>query len=67
MENCSYPLTGAGVVNRIFTDLAVIDVTENGLMVREKLADITLAELQQKTAAVLQESEVCRKLQAPIL
>ena len=42
MELCSYPLTGTGVVDTIFTDLAVIDVTDIGLIVREKLAGITL-------------------------
>ena len=66
MENCSYPLTGKGVVNRIFTDLAVIDVTDNGLVVREKVAEITFEELQNKTAASLSEKQA-RELSAPIL
>ncbi len=66
MEHCSYPLTGTGVVNKIFTDLAVIDVTEEGLVVREKVVDITFGELQNKTAAALFEPKVC-ELRAPIL
>ena len=66
MEHCSYPLTGTGVVNKIFTDLAVIDVTEEGLVVREKVAGITLGELENKTAAALVEPKVY-ELQAPTL
>ena len=66
MEHCSYPLTGKAVVNKIFTDLAVIDVTDEGLVVREKVADITFEELQNKTASDLLEPEVC-ELKAPVL
>ncbi len=35
VPECTYPLTGKGVVSRIYTNMAVIDITENGLMVRE--------------------------------
>ena len=66
MEHCSYPLTGTGVVDTIFTDLAVIDVTDKGLIVREKLAGITLVELQKLTAARLLELEPC-ELRVPKL
>lgn len=47
VNNCSYPLTGKGVVNRIYTDLATIDVTPKGLFVREMAPGITLEYLQQ--------------------
>lgn len=53
LNQCHYPLTGAGVVKRIYTDLAVIDVTEEGLRVRELYGDNTLAEVQALTEARL--------------
>lgn len=49
VEKCSYPLTGLACVDRIYTDLAVIDVTPQGLQVRELLGGITFAELQELT------------------
>jgi len=53
VAECSYPLTGVGCVSRIYTDLAVIDVTPEGLRVREMAAGLTLADLQAVTAAPL--------------
>ena len=53
VERCTYPLTGVGCVKRIYTDLAVIDVTEQGLRVRELVAGLSLARLQALTAAPL--------------
>lgn len=53
LEKCAYPLTGAGVVKRIYTDLAVIDVTDEGLRVRELYGDNTLEEVQALTGAKL--------------
>jgi 3-oxoadipate CoA-transferase beta subunit len=50
---CSYPLTGMNCVNRIYTDLAVIDVTPNGLVVTEMVPGLTLDELQKLTDAPL--------------
>src|SRR5579864_8472192 len=41
VEHCSYPLTGARCVNRVYTDLAVIDVKPDGLHLVEILADIS--------------------------
>ncbi len=54
LERCTYPLTAAGVVDRIYTNLAVIDVTPDGLMVREMAAGLEFDELQGKTGAKLQ-------------
>ncbi|SNT37034.1 3-oxoadipate CoA-transferase beta subunit [Noviherbaspirillum humi] len=53
VEKCTYPLTGVGCVNRIYTDLAVIDVTPQGLVVREMVEGLTLDELQKITGVPL--------------
>ena len=47
VERCSYPLTGARCVNRVYTDLAVIDVKPDGLHLVEIVADISFEELQR--------------------
>ncbi|REF29894.1 CoA transferase subunit B [Calidifontibacter indicus] len=53
VQECSLPLTGKAVVQRIITDLAVIDVTDDGLVVRELVDGVTQEELQEKTGAPL--------------
>ncbi|ALU91105.1 3-oxoadipate CoA-transferase [Herbaspirillum rubrisubalbicans] len=53
VEACSYPLTGIACVNRIYTDLAVIDVTPQGLQVREIVEGLSFEELQKLTGAPL--------------
>ena len=53
VRRCSYPLTAVGVVKRIYTNLAVIDVTPEGFAVREMVAGLTLAALQEVTDAPL--------------
>ena len=49
VTNCSLPLTGRGVVQRIITDLAVIDVTSAGLLVAELAPGVDIAYLQDRT------------------
>jgi 3-oxoadipate CoA-transferase, beta subunit len=49
VERCSYPLTGVGCVSRIYTDLAVIDVTAAGLLVIDTVDGLTHAELERLT------------------
>jgi 3-oxoadipate CoA-transferase beta subunit len=53
VEKCTYPLTGLACVDRIYTDLAVIDVTDRGLEVVEMAGDLAFEELQRLTAAPL--------------
>jgi 3-oxoacid CoA-transferase B subunit len=53
MERCTLPLTGKGVVNSIMTDLAVIDVTPEGLVLRECAPGVTVEDVQKATAAPL--------------
>ncbi|CAP43934.1 3-oxoacid CoA-transferase subunit B [Bordetella petrii] len=53
VQRCTLPLTGAGVVSRIYTDLAVIDVTPDGLVVRDMIDGLTLPMLQSRTGAPL--------------
>jgi 3-oxoacid CoA-transferase subunit B len=53
LPKCTLPLTGVGVVNRIITDLAVMDVTPQGLKVVEVAPDVSREELQKKTGVAL--------------
>lgn len=53
VEECTYPLTGRGVVSRIYTDLAVLEVTPSGLRLLELAPGVTLDEVREKTAALL--------------
>lgn len=57
VKECSYPLTGRKVVDRIYTDLAVLDVTDKGLVVREMAPGVTFEYLQECTGATLHGNE----------
>ena len=57
VASCTYPLTGIGCVERIFTDLAVIDVTPRGLEVREIVDGVSFEELQRVTGVPLRRAE----------
>ena len=67
VERCTYPLTGVGVVSAVYTDLAVIDVTGEGLVVRELIGDMEFDELQGLTGAPLGLADDWRPLAAPDL
>jgi 3-oxoadipate CoA-transferase beta subunit len=53
VERCTYPLTGARCVNRIYTDLAVLDVKPDGLHVVETVEGLTIEELQRLSGVPL--------------
>ena len=53
LPHCTLPLTGVGVVDRIITDLAVLDVTPHGLKVVEMAPDVTREFLQSQTGVPL--------------
>ncbi|MEV0795721.1 CoA transferase subunit B [Kribbella sp. NPDC050459] len=55
LSECDLPYTGRGVVNRIITDLAVLDVTDDGLQLVELADGVTFDELQEKTGAPIKQ------------
>ena len=67
IEACALPLTGKRCVKRVYTDIAVIDVTPSGFVAREILDGMTREEAQKRTGAPLAFAPDCRKLTAPAL
>ncbi len=53
IEKCTFPLTGKQVVERIYTNLAIIDVKDNGLFVREMAPGVDFNYLQKRTGTKL--------------
>ena len=58
VRQCSYPLTAKSCVSRIYTDLAVIDVTKDGFVAMEIIPGLGLEELSKMTGAVLRDGRV---------
>ena len=53
LPKCTLPLTGVGVVNMIITDLGVLDVTSDGLRIKELAPGVTREEMQKRTGAAV--------------
>jgi 3-oxoacid CoA-transferase subunit B len=51
LKRCTLPLTGAGVVNMVITDLGVFEVGVNGLCLTDLAPEVTLEEIRSKTEA----------------
>jgi 3-oxoadipate CoA-transferase beta subunit len=66
-RGCTYPLTAPRCVKRIYTNLAVVDVTAQGLSVCEMIEGMTLGDLQALTEPPLTLADGWRPLQAPAL
>ena len=61
------PLTGKGCVTRIYTNLAVLDVTRDGIVVREMVEGLDLAALQTLTEPKLVLANDWKKIGAPVI
>ncbi|MNL61759.1 Succinyl-CoA:3-ketoacid coenzyme A transferase subunit B [compost metagenome] len=62
LEACDLPLTGKGVVHMIVTDLAVLDVTPEGLVLIETAPGVTVEEIKAKTGAPIIVSPALKEL-----
>jgi 3-oxoadipate CoA-transferase beta subunit len=53
VENCAYPLTALGSVTRVYTNLAVIDITPRGFVLVETAPGVSFDDVQARTGATL--------------
>jgi 3-oxoacid CoA-transferase subunit B len=65
VDECSLPFTGRAVVDRVITDLAVIDVTDDGLVLRELAPGVTVEQVRAGTGAVLTVPEEIATVDPP--
>ncbi|KAL2205507.1 succinyl-CoA:3-ketoacid-coenzyme A transferase 1 mitochondrial precursor [Sarocladium strictum] len=66
LQECSFPLTGVRCVSRIITDLAVFDVTPEGLVLMEVSEESSLEEVEEKTEAKFQVSEDLETMESAV-
>jgi 3-oxoacid CoA-transferase B subunit len=66
-RHCRYPLTAARAISRVYTDMAVLDVTPDGFLVREIIAGLDLAGLQSRTEAPLEAAADLRVMPVPAI
>jgi len=64
VQRCDLPLTGLACVDRVYSDLAVIDITAQGFVVTDIVAGLSEGELRAKTGAPLLFSQQCRLMPA---
>jgi len=57
VKTCSYPLTAIGATTRVYTNLAVLDITQKGFVVRDMAPGLTWDTLQARTDAPLHKPE----------
>ena len=67
VDRCTFPLTGVGCITRVYTSHAVIDIVDGKFVVREKLAAMTMDELQAMTGAKLHTDGPVADLVVPAL
>jgi 3-oxoadipate CoA-transferase beta subunit len=65
LEHCTLPLTAVGCVTRIYTDLAVVDVTPGGFVVRELIDGLSREEMAGRTGAPVTFAPDCRAMTTP--
>jgi 3-oxoacid CoA-transferase subunit B len=65
VESCSLPLTGRGVVSRVITDLAVVDITPGGFVLRELAPGVTADEVRDRTDAPLADADDLAEMAVP--
>ena len=65
LEKCTLPLTAVRCVKRVYTDLAVVDITQTGMVVREMIEGLSETDLRQRSGAALTFAPDCRPLTAP--
>ncbi len=65
VESCTFPLTGLGCVTRVYTSLAVIDIVDAKFVLREKLSQIPMDDMQAVTGALLHTDDAVGDLIVP--